>query len=120
MMTSTWKFLRTICWLAFALLLVFFSVNNRQGITLSFEPFGYLQDIPAYWLLFLGIFLGLATAGAVTGWLRLQGFAEKRKAERRARYLEGQVSALSEDAHKQRAREAHDAASDTSALTPPQ
>lgn len=120
MMASTWKFLRTTCWLAFAVLLVFFSVNNRQDITLSLEPFGYLPPIPTYGLLFLGIFIGIITAGAVTGWLRLRGFAERRKAERRNRYLEGQVSALSEDAHKQRAREAHDAASDTTALTPPQ
>ena len=119
MFASTWKFLLTLCWIAFAILLVFFSVNNRQEVTISLEPFGYLPGVPLYWLLFMGIFIGLAAAGAVTGWLRLKGFAERRKAERRATYLEGQVSALSEDAHKQRARDAHEAASDAPSIAPP-
>lgn len=116
MLTGLWKFLRRLSWFVFGVLLVFFSINNRQEITISLEPLGYLPSVPVYWLLFLGIFIGLAAASVVTGWLRLQGFAERRKAQRRSQYLEGQVSALSEDAHKHRAQQAHETASEQEAL----
>lgn len=119
-MTGLWKFLRRLAWALLALVLIVFSVNNRQPITVSLEPIGFLPPMPAYVLVFVGIFIGLIAAAAVTGWLRLQGFAARRKAERRTQYLEGQVSALSEDAHKQRARDAHEAASDTGAIAGPQ
>lgn len=116
-MTQLWKILLRLMWVSLALLLIVFSINNRQPIVVSLEPLGFLPPLPAYALLFAGIFIGLAAAAGVTGWLRLQGFAARRKAERRSQYLENQVSALSEDAHKQRARESHDAASDTPAIS---
>lgn len=116
-MAQLLNIVRRLLWAALALLLIFFSINNRQEITISLEPLGFLPPLPAYALLFAGIFIGLIAAAGVTGWLRLQGFAARRKAERRSQYLEGQVSALSEDAHKQRARESHDAASDALALS---
>lgn len=116
-MAQLLNIVRRLLWAALALLLIFFSINNRQPIVVSLEPLGFLPPLPAYALLFAGIFIGLIAAAGVTGWLRLQGFAARRKAERRSQYLEGQVSALSEDAHKQRARESHDAASDALALS---
>lgn len=117
MLPSLWIFLKRVLWVLFAVLLIFFAVNNRQDIVISLEPFGYLAPMPAFWLLFAGIFIGLAAAASVTGWLRLQGFAKRRKAERRASYLEEQVSALAEDAHQHRADKAHTAASDSAAVT---
>ncbi len=117
MLTSFWKFARRVCWIVFGLLLVWFAVSNRQPIILSLEPLGFLPAIPAYLLLFVGIFVGLFAAAGVTGWLRLKGFAKRRKAERRTDYLEGQVSALAEDAHQHRANKAHDAATEQAVLT---
>lgn len=112
MLSNIWKFLRRLSWFVFAVLLIFFAVNNRQGVVLSLEPFGFLPPVPVFLIFFAGIFVGLIAAAGVTGWLRLEGFTKRRKAERRASYLEEQVSALSEDAHKQRAHEAHKAATD--------
>lgn len=103
--------IRRLFWILLALALVFFSVNNRAPVQLSFEPFAFSFPVPAFLLIFIGIFIGLMLAAGVTGWLRLQGFARRRKAERRAAFLEDQVSALSEDAHKTRAGQAHEAAS---------
>lgn len=113
MLKSFWTICRRLLWLVFALVLILFAINNRQPITLSVEPLGFLPAMPAYLLLFFGIFIGVIAAAGVTGWLRLQGFAKRRKAERRTDYLEGQVSALAEDAHQHRATKAHSAASDT-------
>ncbi|NVJ98842.1 MAG: DUF1049 domain-containing protein [Alphaproteobacteria bacterium] len=113
MAQSLASLIRRLFWIALAILLVFFSVNNRMPVQISFTPFELEMAIPAFLLVFVGIFVGLLLAGGVTGWLRLQGFARRRKAERRASYLEDQVSALSEDAHETRARKAHD----TAALT---
>ncbi len=118
MLANTWKLLRRLWWFVFAVLIVTFSIFNRTGVALSLGPLGSIDGFPVYLIFFLGVFVGLITAAAVTGWLRLQGFAKRRKAERRSRYLEGQVSALSENAHKQHARQAHDAASDTNAIAP--
>lgn len=112
MMLKIWTVIRKILWGALALFLILFAVNNRQSVVLSFEPLGYIGPMPLFILLFMGIFIGLITAAGVTGWLRLQGFARRRKAERRADQLEEQVSALSEDAHQHRAQKAHSAASD--------
>lgn len=105
--------IRRLFWILLALALVFFSVNNRAPVTLSFSPFGFSADVPAFLLIFFGIFIGLLLAAGVTGWLRLKGFARRRQAERRASSLEDQVSALSEDAHKVRADDAHKSASET-------
>ncbi|MFC4349208.1 lipopolysaccharide assembly protein LapA domain-containing protein [Kordiimonas lipolytica] len=109
MAQSLGSLIRRIFWFALALLLILFSVSNRQHVVLALEPFGALSvSVPLYLVLFLGIFVGLLIAGGVTGWLRLKGFARRRKAERRAGYLEDQVSALSEDVHKAHARSAHE------------
>lgn len=102
--------IRRFFWIALALFLVFFSVNNRGPVVLNFEPFDFAFPVPAFLLVFFGIFIGLSLAAGVTGWLRLKGFARRRQAERRASYLEDQVSALSEDAHKVKAGQAHEAA----------
>lgn len=99
--------IRRLFWLLLAAVLVIFSINNRMWLPLTFEPFGVSFELPVYGILFLGIFIGLLVAAGVTGWLRLKGFAARRQAERRAGYLEDQVSALAEDAHKTHAEEAH-------------
>lgn len=113
MLITVWTFLRRILWGALALFLILFAINNRESVVLSFEPIGYIGPMPLFVLLFVGIFIGLLAAAGVTGWLRLQGFTRRRKAERRADQLEEQVTALSEDAHQHRANKAHAAASDT-------
>lgn len=114
MLKSFWIVCRRLLWLVFALILILFAINNRQPIVLSIAPFGFLPAMPAYLLMFFGIFIGVIAAAGVTGWLRLQGFAKRRKAERRTDYLEGQVSALAEDAHQHRAAKAHSTASEKS------
>ncbi|MFC4346878.1 hypothetical protein ACFO5Q_03360 [Kordiimonas lipolytica] len=110
MAQSLASLIRRLFWILLALFLILFSVNNRGPVQLSFEPFEFNFPVPAFLLVFAGIFIGLMLAAGVTGWLRLKGFARRRQAERRASFLEDQVSALSEDAHKAKAGEAHKAA----------
>ncbi|SDD23829.1 lipopolysaccharide assembly protein LapA domain-containing protein [Kordiimonas lacus] len=110
MAQSLASLIRRIFWILLALFLIYFSVNNRTPVDLRFAPFDVTFAVPAFLLVFVGIFIGLLLAAGVTGWLRLKGFARRRQAERRAAYLEDQVSALAEDAHEAKARRAHDAA----------
>ena len=106
------RLIRRLSWILIGLGLIFFAVNNRGAVELSFAPLagGYL--IPIWWVLFAGIFIGLLVSAAVTSWLRLEGFAKRRKAERRADYLDGQMEAMAEDAYEGKAHRAHSAASE--------
>jgi len=106
------RLIRRLTWILIGLALIFFAVNNRARIELSFEPLAGSYFIPIWWVLFTGIFIGLAVSAAVTSWLRLEGFAKRRKAERRADYLDKQMEAMAEDAHEGKARRAHEAASE--------
>ncbi|GHF13219.1 hypothetical protein GCM10017044_04000 [Kordiimonas sediminis] len=90
-----------------ALVLVVFSVSNRSVVDIGFYPFDTLVALPVYLVLFAGIFLGLLVAASVSSYFRLRGFAQRRKAERRATELEKQVTEMSEDAHTRRAEEGH-------------
>lgn len=102
--------IRRLFWLALGLALVFFAVNNRDMVHLSFEPLWGGFSLPLYLLLFIGIFIGIAVSAFVTGWLRLEGFTKRRKAERRAGYLEDQMSAMAEDAYTTQAARARETA----------
>ncbi len=107
MARSLLKLIRHTFWFSLAACLILFSVNNRQLVDVSLFPLEGDYAIPAFFLIFVGIFIGLLAAAGVTGWLRLKAFTRRRKAERRANELEGQVAALSEDEHKKNAKEAH-------------
>ena len=89
--------------------LLFFSVNNRQAVDLSFAPFDFVLPVPVFLVLFLGIFIGLCVAGSMSTYQRLQSFTKRRKAERHAAEMEKQVESLAEDAYKARTtdRQAH-------------
>jgi len=109
------KLIRRLVWLLIGLVLVFFAVNNRGVVEISFAPFADGIFIQAWWLLFAGIFIGIGVTASVASWLRLEGFAKRRKAERRADYLDDQMTAMAEDAHAGRAHRAHQAASEEEA-----
>jgi len=112
MAKSLSQLIRRLIWILIGLALIFFAVNNRSQVELSFEPLAGNYLIPVWWVLFAGIFIGLMVAAAVTSWLRLEGFTKRRKAERRADYLNNQMAAMAEDAHEGKAHRAHSAASD--------
>lgn len=104
--------IRRLVWVLLGIVLVFFAVNNRVRVPVSFDPLFGSENIPIYIILFAGIFIGLMVAAVVTSWLRLEGFTKRRKAERRADYLDDQMSAMAEDAHQVRSVRAHNAASE--------
>jgi len=92
--TAFLALLRRLFWGILAVLIVFFAVNNRAPVTLYFEPFPVTVAMAPWLILFVGIFIGLAVAGAVSSWLRLKGFTARRKAEKRAKALEGEMADL--------------------------
>ncbi len=104
--------IRRLLWLIVGVALIIFAVNNRQITEISFAPLPYGIPAPIWAVLFAGIFIGLIISAFVTGWLRLQGFTKRRKAERRADYLDGQMAAMAEDTHKIKAAKAHENASE--------
>lgn len=99
--------IRRLLWLVGGIALVIFAVSNRQIIEISIAPLPYALSVPVWGVLFAGIFIGLIVSAFVTGWLRLQSFTKRRKAERRADYLDSQMSAMAEDTHKLKAEKAH-------------
>jgi len=119
MVKSLSRLIRRAAWIFLGLALIFFAVKNRDSVPVSFEPLLGIYDVPVWVLLFAGIFIGLAVSAAVTSWLRLEGFTKRRKAERRADYLDNQMALMAEDAHKGRAVHAHAAASEGAQDTPP-
>ena len=68
---------RILTWvigLPIAIILIAFAIANRQYISVSFDPFSADQpwlalSMPAWSLLYIGIFLGLV-AGGVAAWLK--------------------------------------------------
>ncbi len=113
MAKSLFKVIRRLIWVLIGLFLVFFAVHNRGAVEISFDPIAGRYLLPVWWILFAGIFIGIFVSAAVTSWLRLEGFAKRRKAERRAVYLDEQMALMAEDAHQGKAQRAHKAASDT-------
>ena len=112
MAKSLSRLIRRLSWIFIGLGLLFFAVNNRGAVELSFAPLAGSYLIPIWWILFAGIFIGLIVSATVTSWLRLEGFAKRRKAERRAEYLDDQMTAMAEDAYEGKAHRAHSAASE--------
>jgi uncharacterized integral membrane protein len=59
---------------ALALVLISFAIANRQGVTVSFDPFdqadpAFALSLPLYQLIFLVLILGVAVGGCAA-WLR--------------------------------------------------
>jgi hypothetical protein len=59
---------------ALALVLISFAIANRQGVTVSFDPFDQADpalalSLPLYQLIFLVLILGVAVGGCAA-WLR--------------------------------------------------
>lgn len=111
------RLIRRLIWILIGLFLVIFAINNRADVELSFAPLSGSYLIPVWWILFAGIFIGFAVTASVASWLRLEGFARRRKAERRANYLNDQMAAMAEDAHEGRANRAHKAATEEASST---
>lgn len=119
MAQSLFRLIRRILWVLLGVALIFFAVKNRHTVEISFDPFLGSFHVKLWIVLFAGIFIGLMVSAAVTGWLRLESFAKRRKAERRADYLGEQMAAMAEDAHTGRALKAHTAAGDTEPSSAP-
>ncbi len=69
-----------------AVLLICFAVANRQWITVSLDPVSrdapWLSvSMPAFLLLFAGIFIGLVVGGLVTWWRQGKWRKQARKAQ---------------------------------------
>jgi uncharacterized integral membrane protein len=78
-----------------AVIIVAFAVANRQGVTVSFDPFSaaspaYAATVPLFVLIFVLVILGVIVGG-IAAWLR------QSKWRRMARKLEGDVRVLHQE-----------------------
>lgn len=80
-----------------ALLLIIFSVMNRNDIEIVWSPVHASILMPAYLIFFIGIFIGLLAAAYATNWVRLKAFARARRAERHIAELEDENASLREE-----------------------
>lgn len=99
MISKILHLLKVLIWITVGTFLIWFSVVNHTSIFISFYPFGYGLDIPPWGLLFVGIFIGLITAGMATGFYRITSFISNRKITRQRDQLQKDNHILSEQAH---------------------
>ena len=96
---TIWRLVKIALWAVLALILIQFAISNRTPIMVGIWPIPYFLEIPAYSLLFAGIFIGLFMAALVTGWLRLQGFTKRRQLERQTKQMAADLTTSQELAH---------------------
>jgi uncharacterized integral membrane protein len=94
------KLLYWLIALPIGLILIVFSVSNRDGVVVSFSPLPYEMSIPLFLLVFV-IFVVGVLVGGLLGWMGGHG-ARRRSRERRRRIMELEA-ALGEAEARQKA-----------------
>ena len=110
------KIVTAIIVVPLAAVIIAFAVANRQGVTVSFDPFSqtapaYAASVPLFVLIFIVLILGVILGGAAA-WLRQSSW------RRTARELDADVRALHEELETIRQRFGTQAPS-TPAAPPP-
>ncbi len=98
------RLLRALVALAVFVLVVTFSVANRDPVAVSFWPTPVVLDLPVYGVLLVGLGLGALLALAVTGGRLVRLLWENRELRRRLRRHELEVRAREEAAAEARLR----------------
>jgi uncharacterized integral membrane protein len=80
------KLLYWLIALPIGLILIVFSVSNRDGVVVSFSPLPYEMSIPLFLLVFIVFVVGILVGGLL-GWMGGHG-ARRRARERRHRISE--------------------------------
>jgi uncharacterized integral membrane protein len=80
------KLLYWLIALPIGLILIVFSVSNRDGVVVSFSPLPYEMSIPLFLLVFVVFALGVLVGGLL-GWMGGHG-ARRRARERKQRIAE--------------------------------
>jgi len=80
------KLLYWLIALPIGLILIVFSVSNRDGVVVSFSPLPYEMSIPLFLLVFVVFALGVLVGGLL-GWMGGHG-ARRRARERKHRIAE--------------------------------
>lgn len=84
------KLLKSLPLLIFAIILIVWMVSNRQGITINLFPLPYEILLPAYLILFVGIFIGLAFGAYVLAARRMRAAADIHQLKREIARLNSQ------------------------------
>ena len=99
------KFFKSIPLLVLSLVLIVFAVANRQSVTLSLWPFpAEVPDVPLFFVLFGGIFIGMALAGLITAYRGVRHYSEMRSAKKETSRLAGEVDDLESELDKKPAK----------------
>ncbi len=98
------RLLRALVALAVFVLVVTFSVANRDPVAVSFWPTPVVLDLPVYGVLLVGLALGALLALAVTSGRLMRLLWENRELRRRLRRYELEVRAREEAAAEARIR----------------
>ncbi len=80
-----------------AAVVVLFIVANRESVNVSFWPLPYYKPMPLYLVFFIGLFVGMALAGAIGVIKRARSFARARRAEKQAQKLQTEVDSLEQE-----------------------
>jgi len=89
------KIFRSLLLILLSIVLIVFSVANRQEVTVSFWPFPFeAQDIPLFFVFFGGIFIGLLLAGILLAFKGVRHHIEMRGAKKEAGKMAKEIDSL--------------------------
>jgi len=78
-----------------SILLVVFSVANREAVSVSFWPFPFeLQDVPLFFVFFGGIFIGLLLAGILLAFKGVRHHLDMRGAKKETTKMARDIESL--------------------------
>ena len=98
------KSLKSIPLIILMALLVIFAVANRQSVVVSLWPFPWEAGMPLFFVLFLGIFIGLGLAAIIMTIKGVRHRSALRSAEKESSRLSGEVETLEGELDKKPAK----------------
>lgn len=80
--------------LIFTAFCIIVAVSNRAVVSFSLDPLPFSSDLPLYWLLFMGIFIGLGAGALVVIGKSIKQAQQYHKQAKKIRALENQIAEL--------------------------
>ena len=83
-----------ILYFIITVIFIWLAVANRGQISISLSPLDYAIDLPLFFVMMIGLFLGVLALGPVQAWKRWRLAQALRKSEKKRAVLEAEIASL--------------------------
>lgn len=83
-----------ILYFALSVVFIWLAVANRDQVSINLTPLEYAVDLPLFFVMIIGLFLGVLALGPVQAWRRWRLIRALKKSEKRNETLEAELSSL--------------------------